>query len=97
MGIENEGGSLEVGKKADLIIVDMAAIGLMPNTNPVSNLVYAGGGQYVDTVIVDGRPLMREKQLLTLDEDKIRQKALEHSDALIKRSGVTIEPKWPIT
>ena len=97
MGIDKAVGSLEVGKKADLIIVDMSAIGLIPNTNPVSNLVYAGGGQYVDTVIVDGKPLMREKQLLTLDEDKIRQKALEHSNALIKRSGVTIEPKWPIS
>jgi cytosine/adenosine deaminase-related metal-dependent hydrolase len=96
MGLDNEVGSLEVGKKADLIIVDMSAIGLVPNSNPVSNLVYAGDGQYVDTVIVDGRPLMREKRLLTLDEDRVRQKALEHSDALIKRSGVRIEPKWPI-
>ncbi len=96
MGMEKEIGSLEVGKKADLIIFDMTPLGLTPNSNPVSNIVYAGSGHYVDTTIVDGRILMRRKKLLTLNEEKVRNEALAHSMKLIERSGVKIEPKWPI-
>lgn len=95
MGLEQEVGSLEAGKKADLIIIDMSSLGLTPNTNPVSNIVYAGSGHYVDTTIVDGQVLMRGKKLLTLDEAQVRHKALEHSAKLMERSGVTIRPKWP--
>ncbi len=96
LGLQHELGSLEVGKKADIIIIDMSSIGLTPNTNPVSNIVYAGSGHYVDTTIVNGRILMRNKKLLTLDEEGVRLKALKHSQKLLERSGVKIEPKWPI-
>jgi cytosine/adenosine deaminase-related metal-dependent hydrolase len=94
--MEEQLGSLEVGKKADVIIFDMSALGLTPNSNPVSNIVYAGSGNYVDTNIVNGRILMRNKQLLTLDVEDVKRKALAHSAKLLERSGVKIEPKWPI-
>lgn len=96
MGIHDKVGSLEVSKQADIIIIDMSDIGLTPNTNPVSNLVYSGSGHYVDTVIVDGRLLMENRQLNTLDESKVRNRAREHSKNLIERAGVKIEPKWPV-
>ncbi len=96
MGIDDKVGSLEVGKIADLIIIDMNSIGLTPNTNPLSNLVYSGSGHDVDTVIVNGKVLMRDKQLLTLDERAVIERAKEHSVVLMERSGVRIEPKWPI-
>ncbi|MFW9919940.1 MAG: amidohydrolase [Candidatus Thorarchaeota archaeon] len=96
IGLKEHIGSLEVGKKADVIIIDVSSIGLTPNSNPVSNIVYAGSGYYVDTTIVNGRILMRGKNLLTLDEEKVRTKALAHSEKLLERSGVKIEPKWPI-
>ncbi|MHA1906337.1 MAG: amidohydrolase [Candidatus Thorarchaeota archaeon] len=95
MGIQNQVGSLEVGKQADIIIIDMSDLGLIPNTNPVSNLVYAGSGHYVDTVMVNGKLLLQNKKLLTMNEDDVRKRAIEHSTKLVERSGVTIEPKWP--
>ncbi|MHA2424895.1 MAG: amidohydrolase family protein [Candidatus Thorarchaeota archaeon] len=96
MGIEDKVGSLEVGKQADIIVIDMSDLGLTPNTNPVSNIVYAGSGHYVDTVMVNGRLLMQDKKLLTLNEAEVRKKAIEHSTKLVERSGVIIEPKWPV-
>jgi cytosine/adenosine deaminase-related metal-dependent hydrolase len=96
MGISDNVGSLEPGKHADLILVDMSDLGLTPNTNPVSNLVYAGSGHAVDTVIVNGRLLMRNRKLLTMDEAEVKKKAIRHSKDLIERAGVDISPKWPV-
>ncbi len=96
MGIAEEVGSLESGKLADIILVDMKDLGLTPNSNPVSNLVYSGSGHAVDTVIVNGRVLMRNKKLQTLDEETVMQNALEHSQVLLERADIEIRPKWPI-
>jgi cytosine/adenosine deaminase-related metal-dependent hydrolase len=96
MGIDDKVGSLEPGKLADIILVDMTDVGLTPNINPVSNLVYAGSGHYVDTVMVNGKLLMKDKKLLTMDVEKIKEQAIEHSRALHERADVKIEPKWPI-
>jgi cytosine/adenosine deaminase-related metal-dependent hydrolase len=96
MGIADQVGSLERGKLADIILVDMTDIGLTPNINPVSNLVYAGCGHAVDTVMVNGKILMKEKKLLTLDVEQIKQQAIEHSRDLHDRAGVKIKPKWPV-
>lgn len=97
MGIQENVGSLEPGKLADIILIDMKEIGLTPLPNPVSNLVYAGCGRYVDTVMVDGRVLMRGKRLLTLNESEIMKSANDHAAALLERSGVRVGPKWPIS
>lgn len=96
MGLADKIGSLESGKLADVILVDMRTVGLAPNTNPVSNLVYAGSGHNVDTVIVNGRILMHHRHLLTLDEEQLVARAAEHSVALLERAGIEIKPKWPI-
>jgi len=96
MGIDDLVGSLEPGKLADIIFVDMKDLSLTPNSNPVSNLVYAGSGYAVDTVMVNGRLLMRGKTLLTLDKEKVIDRAVEHSHALLERAGVDIRPKWPL-
>ena len=96
MGLADKVGSLEPGKLADVILIDMRDVGLAPNTNPVSNLVYAGSGHNVDTVIVNGQILMRNRQLLTLDEEQLLSRAAKHSDALLERAGIEITPKWTI-
>ncbi|MHA1768711.1 MAG: amidohydrolase family protein [Candidatus Thorarchaeota archaeon] len=96
MGIQDRVGSLEVGKSADIILVDLDDLGLTPPSNPVSNVVYSGSGQTVDTTIVNGRILMEGKRLLTLDEEEVKQGVREHSVALLERSGVDISPKWPV-
>lgn len=96
MGIDDKVGSLEQGKIADVILINLHELGLTPHTNPVSNLVYSGSGDYVDTVIVNGRILMQDKHLLTLDEDAVMRNAREHSAALMERAGIDNYPKWPV-
>jgi cytosine/adenosine deaminase-related metal-dependent hydrolase len=96
MGLSDSVGSLESGKFADIILIDMKDLGFTPVTNPVSNLVYSGSGHAVDTVIVNGKPLMRSKKLVTLDETAVMERALKHSGNLLERAGIDIQPKWSV-
>jgi 5-methylthioadenosine/S-adenosylhomocysteine deaminase len=77
LGIEKETGSLEKGKKADIIVVDLNSPHLCPLFNPTSTLVYSAGGADVKDVIVNGVPLMKERTLCALDQDKIMAKVNE--------------------
>jgi len=90
---DKEIGSIEVGKKADLILVDLKKPHLTPVHNVVSNLVYSANGGDVDTVLVDGKIVMRERKVLTLDEEEILQRAQEAAGDLInkRKSGGMIE------
>jgi len=88
MGMESDVGSIEVGKKADLVLVDLKKPHLTPYRDIVSNIVYSAMGSDVDTVMVDGRFLLREGKALTLDEAAIMGQAQKSQDELISRSGV---------
>lgn len=68
LGLDKLVGSIEVGKKADLIVVSMDAARQVPAYDPVSHLVYVTRGDDVKTTIVNGRVLMRDGRVLTLDE-----------------------------
>ncbi|MBP1717711.1 MAG: 5-methylthioadenosine/S-adenosylhomocysteine deaminase, partial [Deltaproteobacteria bacterium] len=68
-------GSLEVGKKADVIVVDLNRPHLQPVYNVVSQLVYAATGADVRDVIIDGRIVMQNRRILTLDEEEILSEA----------------------
>ena len=65
IGMADEIESLEPGKKADVIIVDMKKPHMVPNVDPAANLVYYGSGDDVKTVIIDGRVLMEDGVLKT--------------------------------
>lgn len=83
LGLEAEIGSIEPGKRADLITVELGGAHATPNgDDPVSTLVYAGRSGDVRDVLVDGRVLMRERELLTLDEDAVLDAARQHGDRL---------------
>ncbi|UVI32617.1 amidohydrolase [Paenibacillus spongiae] len=69
--LNREVGTLEKGKKADLILVDLRKPHLQPNHNVESLLAYAAKGSDVDTVMVDGRLLMQGRKLLTIDEEEL--------------------------
>jgi len=71
LGLDKTIGSLEVGKQGDIIVVDTRAPHMVPMYNPYSQLVYAARGSDVTTTIVNGRVLMENRKLLTLDVDKI--------------------------
>jgi cytosine/adenosine deaminase-related metal-dependent hydrolase len=88
-------GSLESGKLADVIVVDQKKPHLVPVRNPISNLVYAGNGSDVDTVIIDGEIVMEGREVKTLDEDDIVQKTKELAPELDARLDLKIESRWP--
>ena len=71
LGIGDITGSLSVGKRADVIIVDTHKPHLSPLYRPTSHLVYAVGGSDVDTTIINGRVVMENRQLLSLDVDEV--------------------------
>lgn len=70
LGIERC-GTLAVGQKADIIMISLEAANMRPLHDPLSQLVYAASGANVDTVMVDGKLLMRHREMLTLDEERI--------------------------
>jgi 5-methylthioadenosine/S-adenosylhomocysteine deaminase len=75
-------GSLEPGKKADLIIVDLNQPHLTPMYDPCSHMVYAARGADVRDVIIDGTIVMRERQLLEADEQEVMAKVREIAAAI---------------
>ena len=96
LGLEQEIGSLEVGKKADLAVIDLNRLHTTPSPNPISTLVYAATGGEVDTVVIDGKIVVEQGQLLTMDEDEVIEQAQQHAQALYTRAGVEIVSKWPV-
>jgi 5-methylthioadenosine/S-adenosylhomocysteine deaminase len=75
LGLENEIGSIEIGKKADIILVDTLTPNLTPNTNSlISHLIYSANGFNVDTTICNGEILMENKKLKVLNEKDIIKK-----------------------
>ena len=76
LGLDSQIGSIEVGKKADLILIDTNAANMTPDSsNITSNIVYSANGSNVDTTICNGKILMENKKLTVLDEDEIYAKA----------------------
>jgi 5-methylthioadenosine/S-adenosylhomocysteine deaminase len=93
VGLGDAVGSLEPGKQADLILIDLAALNLSPVLdapvrNIVPNLVYAASGHEVKTVMVAGRVLMRDRQVLTADETAVRAEAQAQAEAVARRVAV---------
>ena len=91
MGLDKQIGSLEPGKRADLIVVNMSAARQTPMYDPISHLVYVTRGDDVRTTIVNGKVLMRDRKMLTLDEDAILRDARMWADKV--RAAVTPQKK----
>jgi 5-methylthioadenosine/S-adenosylhomocysteine deaminase len=91
--LEKEIGSLEVGKRADIVIVEQDGLNQMPLYNIYSDLVYATKGWDVLTVIINGRVVMRERKLLTLDEASIKASARVYRERVMKSLANTSLPK----
>lgn len=86
--MEKEIGSIEKGKRADLVLIDRDSMNQIPLYNIYSDLVYATKAADVQTVIINGRVVMRDRQLLTLDEASIKLGAQTFRDQVMKSLGV---------
>lgn len=87
VGLGNEIGSIEAGKKADIIVIDASGPAMTPIHNPVSALVYSALGHEVVDVMVDGRFVMRDGAMVGVSESAVRADAQSHADALARRAA----------
>jgi 5-methylthioadenosine/S-adenosylhomocysteine deaminase len=88
LGLEEEIGSLEAGKRADAIVVSLDQLHSSPQRDVVSALVYSAVASDVRTTITDGQVLMRNRDLLTLNEASVLEEANREASTLAERAGV---------
>jgi cytosine/adenosine deaminase-related metal-dependent hydrolase len=94
--LDRQVGSVEPGKRADLVLYDLDTPEWRPLLNPVNNLVYAASGASVRTVLIDGRVVLDEGRLTTLDECGLYERVERLSREHVRRAGVPIESAWPV-
>jgi len=80
MGMETEIGSLETGKRADLIMLDYRALGLQPVLDPVQNLAYHAHAHDVELVMVDGQIRVEDHEVVSVDRLGVIDAATRASD-----------------
>ena len=81
----SELGSIEIGKRADIVLIDTKSVYLTPRVDIINQLVYNDKGQSVDTVIINGKVVMENKELLTINEKKVIEEAQNRFDSLEDR------------
>lgn len=94
---ENEYGSLEVGKKADLIVVNPYGASMMPVNDKIAALVTAMHSTNIESTMCNGKWVMRDRKILTVDEDAILKASCEHAKAIYKRAGIQLPDRFPVT
>ena len=94
--LERQVGSIEPGKRADLVLFDADTPEWRPLLNPVNNLVYAASGASVRTVLIDGRVVLDEGRLTMLDERALYERVERLSREHIRRAKVPINSTWPV-
>jgi 5-methylthioadenosine/S-adenosylhomocysteine deaminase len=87
--MEKEIGSLEAGKKADIILLDLNTPNAVPMYDVYAQIAYALKASNVETVIIGGRAVMRDRKLLTLNEPEAIAKAREYQKSIAKSLGMT--------
>ena len=92
----NESAFLETGKKADVIVITMKRPEWYPLYSEVQNLVYSASGDSVETVFIDGKIVMEDREVKTVNEEEILERCQECAVGILKRSGVEVPGKWPI-
>lgn len=93
---EEHYGSLEVGKKADLIIINPYGPSMMPVNDKIASLVTAMHSSNIESTMCNGKWLMKERKILTLDEDAIIKEACERGAAIYNRAGIHLPDRFPV-
>lgn len=98
LGLQDSIGSLEVGKKADIVAIDARGVEMQPWFNPVSAVVYTATGRDVRFVMVDGKVVVREGELVTMDEGEVVREAERRSREVVERAGLEgkVGARWPV-
>lgn len=90
-------GSLEPGKKADVVLVDLNRSSLLPvhDFSLVPNLVYCASKHDVKTVVANGQVVMRDRHITTVDEPQVLRQAQRASERVVGETGLGLRPRWP--
>lgn len=88
LGMDHEIGSLEVGKKADIVVIDMRKPHLTPNWMPVHRLIHQVLGSDVDMVFVDGKLLLQDGKVLNVNMHEALEFGQQQAEALVQRAGL---------
>jgi cytosine/adenosine deaminase-related metal-dependent hydrolase len=97
LGVADEIGSIETGKRADLVLFDTQRPEWQALFNPVNNLVYNADGRSVHTVVVDGRVVVDAYRQAFVDEARLFSRVQEIGERLLARAGVDLpRSRWPI-
>lgn len=97
LGLEAEIGSLEPGKRADLVILDLDRPEWRPLLDPVSALVYSASAASVRTVMVDGQVVLDDGRVTTVDERAALADVERLARPYLARAGLGVRPRWPLT
>ena len=96
LGLGDEIGSIEPGKKADLVLFDTKRPEWRTIFNPVNNLVYNADGRSVHTVIIDGKVVVENHEPLFVDQWELIQRVQKLGEGLLARTGISFPQRWPI-
>ena len=96
MQLENEIGSIEIGKKADLVLHDTDRPEWRPLLNVMNQLVWSADGRGVHTVLVDGVKVVEEGRVTAFDEEKFYADCQNAGEAVVQRSGLPDKSKYPV-
>jgi len=87
-------GSIEAGKLADIVLIDAHKPHLQPIHDPLSAVVWAANGSDVDTVIINGQIVMKEREVLTLNEKRIMEEVNARREKILEQSNVSPQITW---
>jgi 5-methylthioadenosine/S-adenosylhomocysteine deaminase len=90
LGLEDSIGSIEVGKKADLVIINLSYPHSIPHSNIYSTIVYSAGRENVDTVVIDGKLILKNKHFVEFDSDKALFECQRASEKLLQQAEISI-------
>jgi 5-methylthioadenosine/S-adenosylhomocysteine deaminase len=95
---DDEVGSLEAGKRADLLLFDLNRPPWAPLHNPISNLVHAASGADVNTVVIDGKVIVKDRAFVNIDVPEFIERARSVASNIAERTGLTRFqlPRWPV-
>lgn len=94
--MEREVGSLEVGKKADLIILKPDSIHSLPLHNPVANIVYTMSSENIESTMCNGEWLMKEREITFLNEEELLEKVKIQGEKIRKKAGINLKSRFPV-